>query len=172
MISAILHLPARALVSPQDFGMKLLTWDVGMRMFTGKPSGTGTNNISKSLKMDLKYLIKVSGEIALRIWFLSYNMCVLVAQSCPTLCDPMDCSPPGSSVHGILQAGTLEWVAISSYRKSSQPRDGICIPDTAGGFFTTELPGTPPRCLLLFLCILYCAFPSSELNLLSPFIFN
>ena len=36
-----------------------------------------------------------------------------VAQSCPTLCSPMDCSPPGSSVHGILQAGTLEWAAIS-----------------------------------------------------------
>ena len=36
-----------------------------------------------------------------------------VTNSCPTLCDPMDCSPPGSSVHGILQAGILEWVAIS-----------------------------------------------------------
>ena len=36
-----------------------------------------------------------------------------VAQSCPTLCDPMDCSPPGSSVHGILQARGLEWVAIA-----------------------------------------------------------
>ena len=46
-----------------------------------------------------------------------------VAQSCPTLCDPMDCSPPGSSVHGILQARILEWVAISSSRRSSQPRD-------------------------------------------------
>ena len=34
-------------------------------------------------------------------------------QSCPTLCDPMDCSPPGFSIHGILQAKTLEWVAIS-----------------------------------------------------------
>ena len=44
-------------------------------------------------------------------------------QLCPTLCDPMDCSPPGSSVHGILQARTLEWVAISSSRGSSQPRD-------------------------------------------------
>ena len=40
-------------------------------------------------------------------------MCVLVAQSCPTLCDPTDYSPPGSSVHGILQARILEWVAIS-----------------------------------------------------------
>ena len=51
-------------------------------------------------------------------------VCVLVAQSCPTLSDPMDCSlPPGSSVHGILQARTLEWVAISFSRESSQPRD-------------------------------------------------
>ena len=39
-------------------------------------------------------------------------MCVLVAWSCPTLCDPMDCSPPGSSVCGILQARILEWVAM------------------------------------------------------------
>ena len=46
-----------------------------------------------------------------------------VAQSCLTLCDPMDCSPPGSSVHGILQARILEWVAISFSRGSSQPRD-------------------------------------------------
>ena len=44
-------------------------------------------------------------------------MCVLVTQSCPTLCDPMDCSPPGSSVHGILQAGMLEWVAVSFSRR-------------------------------------------------------
>jgi len=44
-----------------------------------------------------------------------------VAQSCPTLCDPMDCSPPGSSVHGILQARTLEWVAIFFSRGSSRP---------------------------------------------------
>ena len=43
----------------------------------------------------------------------------LVAQSCPTLCDPMDCSPPGSSVCGTSQAGILEWVAISSSRGSS-----------------------------------------------------
>ena len=41
---------------------------------------------------------------------------VLVAQSCPTLCDLMDCSPPGSSVHGILQARTLEWVVIPFFR--------------------------------------------------------
>ena len=45
------------------------------------------------------------------------------AQSCPTCCDPVNCSPPGSSVHGISQAGTLEWVAISSSRGSSWTRD-------------------------------------------------
>ena len=48
---------------------------------------------------------------------------VLVTQSCPTLCDPMDWRPPGSSVHGILQARILEWVAISFSRGSSWPRD-------------------------------------------------
>ena len=46
---------------------------------------------------------------------------VLVTQSCPTLCDPTDCSPPGSSVHGILQARILEWVAMPSSRGSSRP---------------------------------------------------
>ena len=48
---------------------------------------------------------------------------VLVLQTCPTLWDPMDCSPPGSSVHGILQARILEWVAIPFSSGSSQPRD-------------------------------------------------
>ena len=46
-----------------------------------------------------------------------------VAQTCPTLCDPMDGSPPDSSVHGILQARILEWVAMPSSRGSFQPRD-------------------------------------------------
>ena len=48
-------------------------------------------------------------------------------QSCLTLWDPMDYSPPGSSVHGILQAGILEWVAISYSRGSSQPRGQTCV---------------------------------------------
>ena len=52
--------------------------------------------------------------------FLNFvYMCVLVAQSCPTLCDPMDCSLPGSSVHGILQARILEWVDMPFSRGSS-----------------------------------------------------
>ena len=58
-----------------------------------------------------------------------------VAQSCPTLCDPMDCSPPGSSIHGILQARLLEWVAISFSRGSSQPRYRTQVSHIAGRCF-------------------------------------
>ena len=60
----------------------------------------------------------------------------LVAQSCPTLCDPVDCSPPGSSDNGILQARILEWVAMLSSRGSSQPRDQTQVSCIAGRFFT------------------------------------
>ena len=49
------------------------------------------------------------------------------AQLCPTLCDPKDCSLPGSTVHGISQAGIVEWVAISFSRGSPRPRDQTCI---------------------------------------------
>ena len=59
-----------------------------------------------------------------------------VAQSCLTLRDAMDCSPPGSSVHGIFQARVLEWVAISFSRGSSQPSDWTQVSCIAGRFFT------------------------------------
>ena len=62
-------------------------------------------------------------------------------QLCLTLFDPMDCSLPGSSVHGILQATILEWVAVPSSRGSSWPRDQTHVcksPALAGGFFTTS----------------------------------
>ena len=67
---------------------------------------------------------------------LNYSSKVLVAQSCPTLCDPMHCSPPGSSVHGFSQARILEWVAISFSRGSSWPSDRTWVPCTTGRFFT------------------------------------
>ena len=62
----------------------------------------------------------------------------LAAQLCPTLCDSVDCSPPGSSVHGVSQGRTLEWVL---------PDPGIELgsPALAGGFFTAEPPGKPVR---------------------------
>ena len=61
---------------------------------------------------------------------------VKVAQLCLTLCDLMDCSPPDSSVHGMLQAQILEWVAIPFSRRSSPLRDSSQVSCTAGRFFT------------------------------------
>ena len=68
------------------------------------------------------------------IFYISVHTKLL--QLCLTLCDPTDWSLPGSSVHGILQARTLEWVAMPSSRGSSQPRDQTQISCIAGGFFT------------------------------------
>ena len=65
---------------------------------------------------------------------LCYGSC---AQSCLTLCDPMDCSLPGSSVHGISQARILEWVPISFSRRSSWHRDWPQVSCIAGRFFTS-----------------------------------
>ena len=65
----------------------------------------------------------------------------LVAKSCMTLCNPMNDSPPGSSVHGISQARILQWVAISPFRGSSQPKDWTRVSCTAGRFFASEPPG-------------------------------
>ena len=64
------------------------------------------------------------------------SMSVLVSQSCPTLCDPMDWGPPGSSVHGIFQARILELVAIPFSRGYSQPGDWTQVPRIAGRLFT------------------------------------
>ena len=59
-----------------------------------------------------------------------------VAQSCLTLCNPMDCSLPGSAVHGIFQAIVLEWVAISFSKGSSWPRDRTCVSHIVDRCFT------------------------------------
>ena len=74
-------------------------------------------------------------------WYLSLVLPFLrgeVAHSCSTLCDPMDCSLPGSSLHGILQARVLEWVAIAFSRGSSQPRDRTWVSRIPGGCFNLE----------------------------------
>ena len=74
-------------------------------------------------------------------------MCAQLLQSCPTLCDPMDCSPPGSSLHGILQARILELVAMSTSRGSSRPRNQTCSSCIADWFFTAEPPQKTQRYL-------------------------
>ena len=85
-------------------------------------------------------------------------MNVLVAQSCPILCDPVDWSPPVSTVYWILQARILEWVAIPFSRESSWPRNWSCVFCIAGRFFTIlatrEAHGVHAK--LLQLCVTLC----------------
>ena len=69
-------------------------------------------------------------------------------QSCPTLCNPMDCSLTDSSIHGILQARRVEWVVRPSSRGSSDPQIKLTFSALAGGFFTSEPPGKP-----IYICI-------------------
>ena len=78
-------------------------------------------------------------EVEVRLWLIHVDIWQKVsedAQSCLTLCDPMDCSPPGSSVHGILQARVLEWIAISFFKGSSQPRNRTRVSHIVDRCFT------------------------------------
>ena len=70
-------------------------------------------------------------------------VCVLVAQSCLTLCDPMNCSLPGFPVRGILQARILEWTAIPFSRGSSPPRDQTLVSSLQADSLPFELQGSP-----------------------------
>ena len=94
------------------------------------------------IEVQLIYNVLVSG-VHQRDSVTPTCMCAQPLQLCPTPCDPMNYSPPGFSVHGILQGRMLEWVVISSSRGSSQPRERTCISCIAGRFFTTEPPGEP-----------------------------
>ena len=77
------------------------------------------------------------------IWKILFKMTVLCwsLQSCLTLCDPRDQGLPGSSVHGILQARVLEWIAIPFSRETSQPRDWTLVSCLAGRFFAIWAAG-------------------------------
>ena len=80
-------------------------------------------------------------------------VCVKSLQSCPTLCEPMDCSPPGSSVHGILQTRILERVAMSSSRGSSWPMNWAHVSDiswTGGWVFLLPAPPGKPWSAIIF----------------------
>ena len=82
-------------------------------------------------------------------------VCAKSLQSCQTLCQPMDCSLPGSSVIGILQARILEWVAIPSSRGSSCPRDQTLIalfPDLVVSFFPTSTTWQARVCVCVCVC--------------------
>ena len=86
------------------------------------------------------------GSLKTKNRVITMRACVLALQSCLTLCNSLDCSPPGCHVHGILQARILEWDAMPSFRRSSRPRDRTYISWVAciiGGFFTPEPLGKP-----------------------------
>ena len=99
------------------------------------------------------YLLKQSFCVSVSLHFfilLDFLLLFAAVQSLTHVqpfCDPIDCSPTGSSFHGILQTRILEWVASSFSRESSQPRDCTWVSSLAGGSFTTR----PPR---------FCGFPS------------
>ena len=101
-----------------------------------------------------EFLYVYSSELLACIFYISLYICILlynfvwlryqgnmlVAQLHPNLCEPMDCSLPGSSVHGIFQTRILEWVVVSSSRRSSWPSSPVS-PALIDIFFTTELHG-------------------------------
>ena len=79
--------------------------------------------------------LQIFYKVHIYIFPMIYNTTTEVAQLCPTLCTSVDCCPPGSSVHGILQARLLEWVANSFSRRSSRPRDRAQVSHIAGRRF-------------------------------------
>ena len=115
----------------------------------------GTSFVEDNFSTDWGYGM-ASGWFMHITFIVPFNSIIIevcsVTQSFPTLCNTLDCSLLGSSLHGILQAITLEWVAISFSRGSSWPRDWTCISCTsciAGRFFTTEPSGKPTHFLWL-----------------------
>ena len=87
------------------------------------------------IKMAILLYISKTEDYKIHICVFSTTQNKL-AQSCPTLCDPMDCSLSGTSVHGIFQARVLEWIAIALSRGSSRPRDRTWVSCIADRRFT------------------------------------
>ena len=105
-------------VSYLNFSMNL--WEM---TFHGKKYSFRTFNGSRAFCCTVAWSLTQFSVVGYLVKFHceSENVNVLLTQSCPVLCDPMDCSLPGSSVHGISQARILEWIAISFSRAPSQP---------------------------------------------------
>ena len=91
--------------------------------------------------------------ISKHTWMHTSEMKVLVAQLCPTLCNPMDCSLLGSSVYGISQARILEWVAIPFSRGSSQLWNWTCVSCTAGGLFPIWATREAHMCICMYVYV-------------------
>ena len=94
------------------------SWGFAVRFLEVKSRVTMTNYVPSSKLCNLSFSFPI---------FIISMSSANSLQSCPTLCDSMDCSPPCSSVHGILQTRILEWVAMPSSRGSDRPRDQTCV---------------------------------------------
>ena len=99
--------------------------------------------IVKWIPLIEQWILKITTRILRVLKFHITTEYCLVTKLYSTLCNPMNCSLPGSSVHRTFLAGILEWVAISLSRGSSPPRMDPTSPALAGGFFTTEPSGKP-----------------------------
>ena len=110
-------------------------WDI----YFNWPAGT-SRRLQNSKNLHWKFHCQ---RLFKKIKGKDFVVVVLVAKSRPTLWDPMDCSPPGSSVYGIFQARILEWVAFSSSKGSFLPRDQTWVSCIGRVFFTTEPQGKP-----------------------------
>ena len=104
-----------------------------------------------------------SGTGSLVLLVCTYVLC-LVAQLCPPLCNPKDCSLPGFSAMGILQAGILEWVSMAPSMGSSQPRDRIWSPTLQADSLPSEPPGKPKNTGVGSLSLLQRIFLTQESN--------
>ena len=113
-------------------------WD-----FSGKNTGMGCHSLLQGTfpTRDWAFISCIGRRVLYHratweVLYMHWAVLCLVAHSCPTLCNPMDYRLQAPLSMGILQARILEWVAISSSRESSQPRDGTQVSRIAGGFFT------------------------------------
>ena len=106
-------------------------WDVSQPVLGGRKGGRArASTQSQQILRQPRFRCSEAGK-PLRAQFnvvsIAYEVCAQSFQTRLTLCDPIDCSPPGSSVSGILQARILEWVAVPSSRGPSQPRDQTLV---------------------------------------------
>ena len=141
---------------------KLLGWPKSSFQFSCTISWKNPNELFGQLSTSSLYALVSS----------RFCCCCSVGKSDPTLCNPTDCSPPGSSVYGILQARILEWLVILFSKGSSQPRDRTQISCIAGRFFTVWATREAPllsRCQSggMFFQVIYLAFSLSVVLSLS-----
>ena len=128
------------------FRYVILRWINALHKFSSR-SFTSMIGIAMNLQITLRETNVIILSLSIYEYCVSISCSCSVAKWCPTLCNPMDYSPPGPSVPGISQARILEWVAISFSRESSQLRDRPSSPALAGEFFNNEQLG---KCISLF----------------------